>query len=181
MMRQIRRVVTGLNQDGKSTILKDGPVPSQFELPDAGLGGHLVWLTDQTPASNEGNEDAADRPFPALPEEVAPRHGTCFYVFEYPPLSKVSQEQREALLKGGIDPSTHERPGMHVTATTDYIVMISGEMTFIVEDGEVTLRPGDTLIDRGIYHAWENRGTDPAVFASITIDAKPMPQMASDA
>jgi len=33
------------------------------------------------------------------------------------------------------------------------------------------LRAEDTVIDRGAKHAWENRGSEPVMMASITIDA----------
>ncbi len=105
--------------------------------------------------------------------------GTCFFVFEYPPLSAfdhATPEQRLRVLQGGHsddDPNdaTKIHPGMHRTDTLDYVVMISGEITVIFETGEVTLRAGDVFVDRGVYHAWENRGAVPAVFASIVIDA----------
>ena len=63
---------------------------------------------------------------------------------------------------------------MHKTATLEYIVMISGEITVVLEEEEVTLEAGDVFVDRGVYHAWENRGNEPAVFASISIDAHPL-------
>ena len=113
--------------------------------------------------------------FPPKPQ------GTCFFVFEYPPLSNFDQatpEERLLARQGGHagDPSnarTKIHPGMHKTDTLDYVVMLSGEITVILETGEVTLGPGDVFVDRGVYHAWENRGAVPAVFASIVIDATP--------
>ena len=62
---------------------------------------------------------------------------------------------------------------MHRHDTTDYITMLSGEITLILEEGEVTLRPGDTLINRGSLHAWENRGDVPAILTSASIGARP--------
>ncbi len=157
MARQIRRLVVGMNQEGQSTFIHDGRPPTHFEMP--AIAGTLVWLTDQTPASNEGNEDAADRPFPESP---APANGTAFYVFEYPPKSSQPAEGEGAFA------------GMHTTNTVDYIILLSGQITCILEDGEATLNPGDVLVDRGVAHAWENRGTEPAIMASIVIDAKPL-------
>jgi len=37
----------------------------------------------------------------------------------------------------------------------------------------VHLKPGDVVVQRGTIHAWFNKGTVPAVFAFILIDAKP--------
>ena len=63
---------------------------------------------------------------------------------------------------------------MHTTNTVEFTVMLSGEQTLLLEEGEVTLRAGDTLVNRGISHAWENRGLEPALKAVICIDAEPL-------
>jgi quercetin dioxygenase-like cupin family protein len=64
---------------------------------------------------------------------------------------------------------------MHVTDTIDYVAVISGEVTLVLEDGEQVLRPGDTVVDRGVVHAWENRGIGPAVIVAVMVDAAPLP------
>lgn len=166
----MRRIVTGLNSSGKSTVLFDGPPPTHALVPVAGIQGYLVWMTEDTPADNAGTADSADRPFPS---ETAPPRGTCFYTFEYPPLTGASPEQFEALMKGGHASDTHDHPGMHVSDTTDYLIMVSGELTAILEDGEATLSPGDVMVNRGAYRAFENRGTGPARIAVVTIGASP--------
>ena len=48
-----RRVVTGIDSDGKSCILIDGPVPKQSNSSD------IVWRTRAIPADNSGSEDMA--------------------------------------------------------------------------------------------------------------------------
>ena len=63
---------------------------------------------------------------------------------------------------------------LHATDTIDYLVMIAGEVVLALETGEVTLRPGDLIVDRGVIHGWRNDGAVPAVFASVTIPAKPV-------
>ncbi|HET9629594.1 MAG TPA: cupin domain-containing protein [Novosphingobium sp.] len=166
----MRRVVTGLNAAGKSAVLFDGAPPTHAEVPVAGIEGYLIWMTDDTPADNAGSADRADCPFPA---ETAPPRGTCFFTFEYPSLAHASPEQFEALMKGGHGSDTHDHPGMHISDTTDYMVVTSGELTAIMEDGEATLRPGDVMINRGCYRAFENRGDGPVRFAVVTIGAAP--------
>jgi quercetin dioxygenase-like cupin family protein len=63
---------------------------------------------------------------------------------------------------------------MHATDTVDYLIMLSGELTMMVDNGEVTLKPFDTLIQRGVNHGWVNRGTNPALIAAAVIDAEPL-------
>ena len=50
-----------------------------------------------------------------------------------------------------------KRTAMHRTRTLDYVVVIEGELVLILDDSEVTLKPGDVVVQRGTDHAWENR------------------------
>jgi len=60
---------------------------------------------------------------------------------------------------------------MHATDTLDILVMLQGELVLMLDEGEVTLKPFDTVIQRGTHHGWVNRGTEPALIASAVIDA----------
>ena len=71
------------------------------------------------------------------------------------------------------DTDTGRHPGMHATDTLDYAVVLAGELTLILQDNEVTLRTGDTLVNRGVMHAWENRGTETAYCVFVNIGALP--------
>jgi hypothetical protein len=44
----------------------------------------------------------------------------------------------------------------------------------ILDEGEVTLKPWDTVVQRGTSHTWENRGAEPALIAFVLLDAKPL-------
>ena len=63
---------------------------------------------------------------------------------------------------------------MHTTRTVDYIVVLSGRVTLLLDKGEVELKPFDVVVQRGTNHGWVNRGSEPAVMAAILIDAKPL-------
>jgi hypothetical protein len=43
----------------------------------------------------------------------------------------------------------------------------------MMDDGEVLLKSGDVLVQRGTNHAWSNRTEEPAVVAFVLIDAEP--------
>jgi mannose-6-phosphate isomerase-like protein (cupin superfamily) len=176
MSKPIRRVVAGVDAKGRSAVIFDSSA-HQVDVPGVpGMSATFVWMTHDAPADNRGASDAASGAlvFPPKPK------GSCFFVFEYPPLSRFTDPAaRLRALRGGHSEADGEgsrrtHAGMHKTATVDYIVMISGEITVILEEGAVVLRPGDVFVDRGVYHAWENRGDVPAVFASIAIDAHPL-------
>jgi uncharacterized cupin superfamily protein len=68
-------------------------------------------------------------------------------------------------------PGNRRHPGMHVTATVDYAIVLLGEITAIMETGETVLRAGDVLIQRGTNHAWANRSDTVTRVAFVLIDA----------
>jgi naringenin degradation protein FdeH len=63
---------------------------------------------------------------------------------------------------------------MHTTKTIDYVILLSGRVTLLLDKGEVDLKPFDVVVQRGTNHGWVNRGTEPALFAAVLIDAKPL-------
>ena len=68
--------------------------------------------------------------------------------------------------------NTHKHPGMHVTKSIDYIILISGNATLILDNEEVDLTAGDIVIQRGTNHAWSATGDTPALFIAVLIDSE---------
>ena len=61
---------------------------------------------------------------------------------------------------------------MHTSATVDYGVVVSGQATLELDDGEkVVLNPGDAYVQNGTRHRWSNSGDVPAVIAVSLIAA----------
>jgi uncharacterized cupin superfamily protein len=56
----------------------------------------------------------------------------------------------------------------------DYAIVLSGEIYALMDEGEVLLRAGDVLVQRGTNHAWSNRTDAPARLAFVLIDAEPV-------
>jgi quercetin dioxygenase-like cupin family protein len=66
-----------------------------------------------------------------------------------------------------------DEPGMHRTDTTDFGVVLSGNLALQLDDGaEVSLSPGDVLIENGTRHRWRVVGDVPATLASFIIGAQ---------
>ena len=59
---------------------------------------------------------------------------------------------------------------MHLTQTIDYIIVLSGEITLLLDHDEVMLTPFDVVIQQATNHAWVNRSSDPALLAVVMID-----------
>ena len=64
--------------------------------------------------------------------------------------------------------------GFHATDTVDYAICLEGEVWAVLDEDETLMRAGDVLIQRGTYHAWDNRSDTIARMAFILIDAQPL-------
>jgi len=174
MRGRVRRVVTGHNAEGRSVFIMDGPAPTVF---DRGPGQTCVtelWETHSTPADNTGSADPTDRPSRLPP----PKNGSVFRVVEYPPdkirIPTLRGDSHDSKREGYTRELQHTRhPGFHKTATVDYAIVLSGEIYALMDEGEVLLKTGDVLIQRGTNHAWSNRTDESATIAFVLIDAHP--------
>ncbi|WP_216893226.1 cupin domain-containing protein [Nocardia alni] len=138
-----RRVVTGHGSGGRSIVVSDGPIPVSRELPGEGVLFHEVWNTEGAPAPITALEpDEPTRRTLAVPP---PPRGTKIRINEFAP--------------GHLDERGLQSP-VHRTASIDYGIVLSGEITLILDESEVTLRTGDIVVQRGTNHAWANRGAD---------------------
>ena len=176
MIQRLRRVVTGHDAQGRSAILSDGPATSVKEIPGfPGLALTDFWETTAAPASNAGTADAANRPVRLEPG----KHGTIFRMVEFPPDASrpKNADSAEGFKAIGAahtqDRSSHDSM-MHRTATVDYAVVVKGEITAVMENGETLLRAGDVLVQRGTNHSWSVRGSEPCLVAFVLVGAEPL-------
>jgi mannose-6-phosphate isomerase-like protein (cupin superfamily) len=178
MPKPIRRVVTGHNAQGRSVFIMDGPAPHVFSRGTGSTTVTELWQTRSSPAHNRGHEDAVSSPFRLPP----PENGSVFRIIEYPPdaqrLAALAAE-RDAPDDGSgrsqaLDRGNPRHPGFHKTHSVDYAIVLSGEIHALMDEGEVLLKAGDVLIQRGTNHAWSNRSDAPAYLAFVLIDAEPL-------
>jgi mannose-6-phosphate isomerase-like protein (cupin superfamily) len=172
-----RRVVTGHDARGRSIVLMDTESPHAFVLEKAGgLRLTELWETRSTPAENTGGADAA-----AHERRIEPVNGgTVFRIIEYPPdrerLRTLAPEAFFASMGAlAADAATRRHPGMHRTGTVDYCIVLSGEIWAVLDEGEVLLRAGDCLVQRGTNHAWSNRSDAPCTIAFVLVAAERLP------
>jgi mannose-6-phosphate isomerase-like protein (cupin superfamily) len=166
MASQFRRIVTGHDAEGKSVVVIDGPATS--------FGA--FWQTRSAPADNKTAGDTAQSVHTLEPEAS----GSIFRYAVIPPEDpNISREEREAAAAKAFAqmraehcrPDTSRDPGMHKTKTVDYVILLSGEVTLLLDRGEVKLKPFDVVVQRGTNHAWKNNGKEPALIAAVLIDA----------
>jgi quercetin dioxygenase-like cupin family protein len=95
-------------------------------------------------------------------------------VVDFPPSSRVAPTPGSAL--AGVHHSEERsarHPGFHQTDTVDYAIVLEGEVWAVLDEAETLLKAGDVLIQRGTYHAWDNRSDDVCRIAFVLIDAAP--------
>jgi len=172
MTKPVRRVVTGHRVDGRSSVLIDAPAPNVRQRA-AGNGSTLLWVTDETPAAlSESDRAARDIGVPP------PTRGSIFRVAEFPPGVGGEVRDNETVLRDfGIGPDVARghpprHPAIHRTRSLDYIVVLEGEIVLLLDDGEVTLKAGDVVVQQGTNHAWINRGAATCRLAMVFIDAE---------
>jgi mannose-6-phosphate isomerase-like protein (cupin superfamily) len=174
MTMDIRRVVTGHDENGKAVVILDGAPPINNRA-ETGNAMALIWSTLGAPADNRGNEDGGAHVVPIAPTDG----GSTIRIVEYPPESTdgPARDERAHLESlGGHVPETPARhPGMHKTDSVDYALILAGEIDMLLDDDDVHLTAGDVVVQRGTYHAWANRGAVPCRIAFILIGADPLP------
>ncbi len=177
MVRYIRRVVTGHNENGQSYIARDGDAASILEAEAVpGLVCHDFWETTATPADNTGGEDAADRPVHLEP----PANGSIFRIVDFPPDAswknnlEAVRESFEAMDAGHASDADSADPMMHKTPSVDYAIVLEGEIWAVMEEGETCLKAGDVLVQRGTNHSWSVRTDQPARVAFVLVGAHPV-------
>ena len=69
--------------------------------------------------------------------------------------------------------SVQRHPTFHKTDSLDYLVVLSGRLTMLMDDdAEVTLEPGNVVVQQGVMHGWRVEGDEPVrVFAVLVSGA----------
>ena len=140
----MRRIVTGHDAEGKSYVVRDERV-SGWNFPN-------VFRT------------TGDDPFGAGPEPV-PRE-----------LLPTDSPQLEPAVGGAnfhfvtLPPTPPDAPlGWHRTETVDMNVLLGGELVLVLDREEVTVLPGDVVIQRNTMHAWRNPTSEPVYWVAVLV------------
>jgi hypothetical protein len=138
----MQHVVTGLGPDGRSTVLERrdlSPPPGDRVVVET------VWSTDalppRVPQSLESQGPPADIGVPQV--------GSSWLIVKWPP---------------GDDADAY----MHRSDTLDYDCVLSGQVTLVLEDGEVELNAGDSVVIPGVLHGWR-AGPEGCVSSAIVL------------
>ena len=172
----VRRVVTGHDADGKAVFVSDGTVAPITTALMPGTEFHVLWSADEAPSFPDAGDD------PTLTTYFPTVGGFRFGHFTLPPEGSAELPpdldigaaiaELDGQLPGLMAHMEPDAPGMHTTATIDFEVVLSGQVTLELDDGaSVTLGPGDTVVQNGTRHRWSNPGDVPVVIAVFLVGA----------
>lgn len=172
MVKPIRRVVTGHDENGKAIVVSDAPAENVIVTELRPGGRTNLWRTTDMPACYDGDRDEADAKFNTEPVP----NGTNFRINEFPPedpdfMAKADPKAAFAIMGASLRVVEGARhPFMHRTDTVDYAIVLEGEIDMLLDDEDVHLKAGDVVIQRGTNHAWRNRYDKLCRVAFILID-----------
>lgn len=174
---QIRRVVTGHDADGRSTVLSDG-VPqlcaAYMHIP--GMATRLVWATRAGVPITARPEDIATPTLSHVPDKGETR----FIVVTFPPDSVFASPdfdgpkagEENARLSPGLA-ELFEEDGFHQTDSFDFGIVLDGTLTLELSDGSKTvLERHDVVVQNATRHAWRNESDKPVSIAFILTGAE---------
>ncbi|WP_435171012.1 cupin domain-containing protein [Falsirhodobacter sp. 1013] len=180
----IHRVVTGHRADGTAIIVEDEALAHVHPLKNLpGTVFHEVWSTPAAPVIAITEGDPVAGPVSLSP----PPGGTRIRFVDIPPDTEDYLKTGAAKMSGAFteigerhastvrEDAPH--PLMHRTESVDYGIVIDGEMTLVVDDGETVLRPGTVVIQRGTNHAWANRSGKTCRMLFVLVSAEYEPDL----
>ena len=146
-----RRIVTIDDGEGRGRIESDG-APTMFGGADSAEGVEIevMWVVTESPPDLSR---ATDTDHPAWSLGPVPVGGARWSMLTFYPGARAR--------------------GMHRTQTVDFVQVISGEIYLVLGEAEERrLGPGDTVVQQGATHAWENRSDEPCVMSAIMLTAR---------
>ncbi|MGX1785529.1 cupin domain-containing protein [Bosea sp. NPDC055332] len=177
-----KRALTGRDAAGKS-VFKSFDVTSKVVEIDSnpGLTFYELYMTEGVPQLTGLEPDPMLKGTVAFPGPG----GTMFRLISYPPrrpegwkppagvtFKSALEEMSEKVPRMG-DHFDLSAPGMHTSDTIDYGVVVRGEMTLELDDGQIVhLRQGDCIVQNGTRHRWRNPLPEPCLMAFISVGGK---------
>ena len=177
-----KRALTGRDQAGKSVFKSVDVTPKVVEIDNnPGLTFYELYITEGVPQLTGLEPDPMLKGTIGFPGPG----GTMFRLISYPPKRpegwkpppgatfESGLKELSDKLPGMGDVFDRSAPGMHTSDTIDYGVVVRGEMTLELDDGQkVHLRQGDCIVQNGTRHRWRNPLTEPCLMAFVSLGGK---------
>lgn len=167
-VKRFRRIVVGDAAPETPAIFSDGPIPDiRTDPARPGFAMTRIWVTEDTPAPVKGVHDTLHLPHTLEP----PVDGSVSRFVVIPPdvtwLSAIDEAKVQAFFTAMGSPGAccyatdAPHPYLQQTETLDFVCVLEGSVTLVLDTEEVDLEEGDTVVQRGTRHAWSNRSNVP--------------------
>jgi len=177
--RDIRRIVAANDPDDKAVIYADATnTDVRTDPARPGFTSNRIWVTERTPAPVAGVRETLDLPHTLEP----PPGGSVCRFLTIPPddwyMADLTDEKVSDYFAAMGSPGASRlgtgapHPYMQQTRTLDYVLVMSGEVTLVLDSEEVHLSTGDTVVQLGASHAWSNRSDAPCELFVSSHDGK---------
>jgi uncharacterized cupin superfamily protein len=171
-----RRVVVGLDDDGRSIILSDGPAPNSHTFLHGGSQSEL-WQTGG--AVGDVLQGGDVEPLSMQLDPIGMGIGWKYIEFSAPGAREgldadAIRAEMAAIAPGMMTSGHHDPndPGMHRTDTIDLDIILEGALELELPGaGSVQLSAGDVVVQRGTWHKWTNRSDGVTRMLAIMIGA----------
>ena len=161
--RNVRRIVAANDPDDNAVIFSDATnTDVRADPARPGFASNRIWVTEGTPAPVAGVKETLDLPHTLEP----PVGGSVCRFLTIPPdawfMDDLTDEKVSDFFDAMGSPGASKlgtdapHPYMQQTRTLDYVLVMSGEVTLVLDTEEVHLKRGDTVVQIGGSHAWSN-------------------------
>lgn len=171
----MRRVVTGHDAQGRSAIVSDGVPPRTRHFTSwPGMVASTVWTTEVDESVSRAGADRTKDIETMLPAPgstrmilmtIPPDSTMVSPDFDGPGFAAEQMEQNPRFLE------SFDEEGLHTTRTTDYVILLEGELYLVLESGDTRLGVGDVVVQNATRHNWSNRSDAPATVAVVMVGA----------
>ncbi len=176
-VKPARRIVSIDKREGEGVLVSDSAAPDiRLDPARPGYAAHRLWVANTYPPTMV--YETLHLPHTIEP----PANGSVCRVIDYPPdaawKGKVGEAEVKAFFKamGSPGASTYAanapHPYMQKTRTVDFVCILDGEITLVLDTEEVAMKQGEIAVLRGANHAWSNRTSKPARISVCTHDGK---------
>jgi mannose-6-phosphate isomerase-like protein (cupin superfamily) len=151
--KQVRRIVTGENEHGRSVFLSDGPTPNITTPSNSPLVAQVVWATGAGAATGDDPAPAGHR------FGFHSDGGSVLRIVDFPPDDQYDVAEMAVMLDQNKvrDTKAPRHFWFHKTPSLDYAIVLEGEIYAMLDEGETLIKAGDVLIQRATNHSWSNR------------------------
>lgn len=176
-----RVILTRIEDDGRSDY-QEVTIPAQTLSDNT---GNPVFTVSQLWGTADGiaSVGAGVNPPQVIDPWFPGPGGARFRIFTFLPSrsSQEKQEEGERLLlekvhgdglSNFLESFDPERPGMHISDSVDFVLVLSGEAVMELEHREILVKQGDAFIMRGGFHNWRNETDQPCTVVSVMVGAQ---------